>query len=433
MLAGLVLVGFNHKIAPIALRERFACAPERLGTALPELAQQIAAYTEEGAADIELVWLSTCNRTEVYLFGQDSTPETQVVIQYLAQRAGMPPQDLTPFLYTLNGTDAVEHLLTVAAGLDSLVVGENEILGQVKLAYEVARKAGTTGSFLAGLFRQAIRTGKRVRSQTEIGLTSHSIAQVVTYLAEKIFDSLDNRTALLIGAGKISALTARALVAAGLHCVLVTNRTYERAERLAQSLGADQAQAVHFEALGDFLKDADIVISSTSAPHIVLHTQVVTEARQHRQGRPLLIADLAVPRDVDPAVGILPGVQLVDIDSLDSLVQEYFPLSTEVRATTEDLVAAGVSEFVTWCAERSVAPLICALRTRAETICQHEVDTTLRKMGEVTPEQRRSIEAMGKAIIAKLLHAPITSIKEHPDTCESGEYVQVIRQLFRLN
>ncbi|MEW5871864.1 MAG: glutamyl-tRNA reductase [Chloroflexota bacterium] len=468
----LLLIGINHKMAPVEVRERLAFSPERIPQALLSIKSRLernAARPQDCPCDeaarrsapIEVTLLSTCNRTEVYVVAPDQCEAQAQVMHFLsdhahrsASGAAQPgtarnsasqtsgSQDsfsLAGLTYSACGLEAAHHLLRVAAGLDSLVLGENEILGQVRDASEIAQQAGTSGALLATLFRYAIQTGKRVRAETDLGHASLSVASVVVELAEETFGSLAERTALLIGAGKVSSITGRALVNAGLSCVLVANRTYEKAQKLAHSLGytstktARENIAVHFDALAEHLVRADIVICSTGAPHIVLHKHTVEQAMRSRSDRPLLIADLAVPRDADPEIGQVPNVHLADIDDLERLVTTRHPLAAAVRQQAETIVEAELEQFDAWYTARRNAPVIQALRAKAETICQEQISLTLRRLGDVTSEQQRAIQQMAQSIVNKLLHEPITSLKTPPEDLSASEYTEWVETLFGLH
>ncbi len=432
----LLLLGLNHTIAPVEVRERLAFGPERLAAALTELRGLLAADAcgcDENPPEVAI--LSTCNRTEVYAWAAGDAEGT--VRRFLAARGGLDEQALGGYLYARCGEDAAHHLLRVAAGLDSLVVGENEILGQVKDAYEAAHVAGTTGPVLSALFRFAAQAGKRVRSETDIGRLALSVGTIVVEMAQEVFGSLADRTALLIGAGKMSSIAGQALVRAGLRCVLVANRTFDRAERLAAALGG---RAVRFDALVENLAAADIVVCSTGAPHLVLHAADVERALAARRspglplsGSPhLLIADLAVPRDADPAIADIPGVRLADIDDLEAIVRANHPLAVAVRQAAEGIVAEELAGFRAWLAARCCAPVIQALRARADAICQAEVEKTLRKLGDLTPRQQEAIAAMARAIANKLLHDPIVHLKAPGNGRAPSELVRVAEELFGL-
>jgi glutamyl-tRNA reductase len=441
MLDELLLVGLNHKVAPVALREQLAFRPERIPSVLQALAASIESPNSEGhPCQVEAALLSTCNRSEIYVHCPDTRQAEGCIREFLTdlissrpQGEPKPAQALQQALYVSRGGEAAHHLMSVAAGLDSLVIGENEILGQVKGAYAIAQQAKTTGAILSALFRSAVRAGKRVRSETEIGKTALSVASMVVELAQETFGCLENRTALLIGAGKISSMTGCALVKAGLRCVLVANRTYERALRLANRLGREYASAVHFDALQERLVEADIVICSTGAPHLVLKSEAVRQAMDRRPERLLLVADLAVPRDAEAAIGDIPGVKLTDIDDLERLVKARRPMTASVYQAAQKIVEEELENFRVWCRNRRSVPLIRALRSKAEAIRQEQVELTLNRLEPLSPEQQGAIDAMSQAIINKLLHDPIISLKNPP--CEDltpDEYAGLIEAIFGI-
>lgn len=418
-----LLIGLNHKVAPLEVRERLAFGPQRIPRVLNEW------MNAEVAGVCEAVLLSTCNRTECYLNARDFEQAEVYLLNFLVRHAGLEPSLLRGMLYILRGEQVAAHLMKVATGMDSLILGENEILGQVRQAADLAHEAGATGPMLSALFRYAVQAGKRARAETEIGRSNISIASVVVELAEKTLGCLRQRTALLIGAGKISSITARALTDAGLHFVMVANRTFERAEKLAHSLNG---QAVHFDRLGENLAQADIVICSTGAPHILLHTETVAKAQQERQGRPLLVADLSLPRDADPAIASIPGVTLVNIDNLDQAAKTSHTLSAPVCQQVEAIIAQELGKFNHWCNTRRCAPVIQALYEKAENITQGEVEETLRRLGPLTPHQERLVQAMGKAIAGKLLHGPTSRLREIAEEDDPNLYLDLIQDLYGI-
>ena len=434
----LLMIGVNQHSTPLEVRERLAWWDERMPGVLSSLLKRLEAAAPstsgcpEPVSSPEAVILSTCNRTELYLTVSDVCNGRQAVLQFLAFQAGLEPVALEPLTYTAYGIDAVQHLCSVAAGLDSLVKGEHEILGQVKHAFQIAHDNRTSGPLLSALFRYAVQAGKRVRTETEIGGLGRSVAHVVVDLAQGMFGSLEARTALLVGAGKFSAITARALVKSGLHCVLVANRSFERAVSLAQSLGAARAEAVHFDALPTSLAQADIVVCSTGAPHIVLHAAQVEQAMQARPQRPLLVADLAVPRDADPAISGLPNVSLTHLDGLERLAQERYPVDASTLAKAEAIIREVANDYWAWYEARRSAPLIEALRRKADAICAAEVSHTLRRLGGLTPLQQQAVEAMAQAIVNKLLHDPISALKE-AGGCQNEDVLAWIEDLYDLH
>ncbi|MGD8403265.1 MAG: glutamyl-tRNA reductase [Anaerolineales bacterium] len=419
----ILMIGLNHKVAPVEVRERLAFCPERIPNALDKI-------IGDGTSGVkEVVLLSTCNRTEIYVCTCDSFEGETNLRNFLAESANLSTEQLHSMLYILQGEAAVEHLMQVASGLDSLVLGENEILGQVRSAAEIAHDAGATGSILSALFRHAIQAGKRARAETEIGRGEISVASVVVEMAEGAFGPLNDRTALLIGAGKISTITARALVKAGLHCIMIANRTFEKAQKLAGTLGGT---AVHFDLLDDVLAQSDIVICSTGAPHIVLHADAVAKAQKVRFDRPLLVADLAVPRDADPEIVSIPGVQLANIDDLDVIVKTAHPLTASIYHEVEVIIQQELESFCQWVRARRCVPIIQALHSKAESICQSEVQKTLQRLGPLTPRQERTVEAMGKAIANKLLHEPTIHLRELSQDEDPSTYLELVQELYGI-
>lgn len=417
----ILIMGLNHKAASIEVREQLAFSPQHIALALSEL------LGDEAAEIREAVLLSTCNRSECYICACDPLKAETHLLGFLARHANMEAEQLQGMVYSLQGEAAVAHLMRVAAGLDSLVLGENEILGQVRRAAEQAQSAGAAGPILSTLFRYAIQAGKRARAETEIGQSRLSVASVVVELAEQIFGCLNDRTALLIGAGKISSITARALARAGLHCIMVANRTFEKAEKLARSLNGT---AVHFDRLSDSLLQADIVICSTGAPHILLHAVTVQSTQALRHGRPLLVADLSVPRDAEPAIAMIPGVKLVNIDGLDLVAKTSHPLTASVCQQVEAIIQEEQARFQQWCAVRRCVPVIQALHHRADSIYQAEVEQTLRRLGSLTPQQERLVQAMGKAIAQKLLHEPTVRLRALAQEDDPAPYLELLQELY---
>jgi glutamyl-tRNA reductase len=306
----LVCLGLNHRTAPVEVRERFAVGTTKLG----EAASQLTALADVS----EGVVISTCNRTEFYLAAPSGSIALERLEAGLATRENLAPADLTHF-YRLEKSHAAKHLCQVVSGLDSMVLGETEIFGQVKQSYDAALKAGTTGGILNRVFQRAFGVGKKVRTQTSIQEGSTSIGNVAVDLAEKIFGHLKDSEVMILGAGEMSRITAQALVSRGARSIFVTNRSFERAEELATEMGGS---AVRFDDWQRVLERVDVVISSTGAPHAIIHKADVEKARRARKYRPLFFIDIAVPRDIDPAVGEIEEVYLYDIDTLEQLAEE---------------------------------------------------------------------------------------------------------------
>ncbi|HEU4449641.1 MAG TPA: glutamyl-tRNA reductase [Gaiellaceae bacterium] len=417
--ARLVLVGTSHQRAPVELRELLAYDRRLRREALERL-------SEDGA---EAAVLSTCNRTEVYLVDADAEAAEERVYDELAGLSGLSHAELAPSLYTVADEAAALHLFRVAAGLDSLVPGEAQILGQVREAYGAAREARATGPLLHRLFRQALRVGKRVRTETAIGENPASVSSAAVELAERVFGDLAGRRVLLLGAGKTADLTAASLVSRGATDVVVANRSRERAEALARRLGG---RAVGLDALEGELEGADVVVASTGSRATVLSAAQVERAMKRRRGRPVFFVDIAVPRDLDPAVNDLDGCYLYDIDDLERVVSESVAGRREEAVRAEAIASEEADGFRAWQLSLDVVPAIASLRARAESIRQAELDRAEGRLSSLSPSQRRAVEALTSQIVAKLLHGPTVRMKEAAAAAEGGVYAEAVRHLFGL-
>jgi glutamyl-tRNA reductase len=393
----LTLVGLSHHVAPVALRERVT------------LDLNAASVLARSLGDA--VCLSTCNRTELYL---DAVEEREAVAA-LEQLAGEP---LDGVLYRLHEDAAVLHLFRVAAGLDSLVPGEGEILGQVRNAYEAA----DPGPLLGHVFRQAVVVGKRVRTQTSIGESPASVSSAAAALAAQVFGDLHGRRVLLIGAGRIAELAAANLANRGAHIAYVANRTVDTARELANRFGGE---AIELSGIPPRLADVNVVVSSTSAPDTILHMKDVPS----RRGTPLFFIDIAVPRDLDPAIAKLDGCFLYDIDDLEAVVAETLALRRAEAARAEQLVAEEAERYRTWRASLDVVPAIASLRARAEEIRTSELAKVDRRMSD---DALRTLESVTSQILNKLLHLPTIRMKEAAVTADGAEYADAVRYLFGL-
>ncbi|MDR3741319.1 MAG: glutamyl-tRNA reductase [Terracidiphilus sp.] len=394
----LALIGINHKTAPISLREKVAIARDTL----PETTRALAAMP--GVSECMIV--STCNRVE--MLAAVESPETDLA-QFLEQQFGVEAGLIEPHLYRHYGRDAVNHVFRVASSLDSMVVGESQILGQVKEAFAVARASGTVGSELEHLLQGAFSAAKRVRTETEIGSNSVSIASVGVELARKIFGSLQGRTVFLVGAGKMSELAARHLVQQGAGTILVTNRTMERARQLAEPF---QGRVIPFEKLHDMAADADIIISSTSAPHAIFTREHGQQYMHRRRNRPMFFIDLAVPRDVDPAMNKVEGVFVYDIDDLQQVAASHIAERSREANDAETMVAAEVERFERRQRTVNVAPAIVSLQRQAEELRQSELKRMHARLGTLTDEQMAAVEALTRGLVNKFLHPPMQALKQ---------------------
>jgi len=410
----LSLVGISHKTAPVAVREHFAFSPDELPALLARLGERYA-----GAAV-----LSTCNRTEVYVASARGVGDPRRVEALLSEIKGEVAMEGAPF-FSLAGKEAARHLFRVAAGIESMVIGESEILGQVRGAFGAATAAGTHTPALSRLFHTAIRVGRRARAQTHIGRGAMSVSSTAVTVARQALGDLAGKTALVISAGDAGKLTARTLAGSGISRMLVTSRNPDRAAELAAELGG---ATVPFSDLVGAIASADIIITSTASQHFLIDAAMVAQAMARRPSRPLLLIDIAVPRDVDPAVRDLPGVHLHDIDDLQAVASENMQLRRNELVRAESIVEDEVAKFSDWLHSLEVIPTVAALRARAETVRATELERTLART-KLSPADRKRIEAMTSALVKKLLHEPVRRLK----TPGEGErYVEAARVLFSL-
>ena len=394
----LVLIGVNHKTAPIELRERIAIPRDEL----PEATRALAAVP--GVSECMIV--STCNRVE--MLASVESPDTDLK-GFMHRHFGLDPSLLAAHIYEQHDRDAVRHLFRVASSLDSMVVGEPQILGQVKEAFAVARASGTVAGQLEHLLQSAFAAAKKVRSETEIGSNSVSIASVAVELARKIFGSLHGRTVFLVGAGKMSELAARHLVQQGAGAILVSNRTQERARVMAEEF---KGRVIPFEKLYEAASEADIVISSTGAPHPIFRREHGQAFMQRRKNRPMFFIDIAVPRDVDPEMGKLEGVFVYDIDDLQAVAAAHMAERSRVASDAETLIAGEVERFQQRQRTVNVAPAIVALQRQAEEIRLTELKRVQARLGSLSAEQVAAVEALTRGLVNKFLHPPMQALKQ---------------------
>jgi glutamyl-tRNA reductase len=376
----------------------------------------------------EAMILSTCNRVELYGWSSEGG-SAAVLRSFLCAFHGRAEAELAPHLYGLDGDEAVRHAFRVAASLDSMVIGESQILGQVKQAYQIAAEAGTLGSALGTLRDRCLTAAKRTRSDTGIGQNAVSVSSVAVELARKIFEDLRGRSVLMVGAGKMTELAARQLVKGGARATVLGGRTFARAAELAAALGGTAAP---FESLRDQLLAADIVISGTGAAGVVIGLDDVEHARKARRHRPLFLIDIAVPRDVDPAVRNLDGVFLYDLDDLRSVADSNLKERRKQAAAAEALVDRDVREYLGWQRSLEVVPLVVELRRRGDEIRRAEIERVRSRLGPLSPEQEQALEAATSAIVNKLLHAPTVNLKEMSRNGHGAEVVGIVRKLLGL-
>ena len=409
----LALVGVSHHSAPVELRERVAVDLDGA-----------AAVSRSLTGVAESVVLSTCNRTEIYVAQLDGDPET-VAEAALAELAADASDELAPVAYRLSDESAALHLFRVAAGLDSLVPGEGEILGQVRDAFD----AGSTGPMLDRVFRMALHAGRRARVETAIGESPSSVPSAAAALAQQVFDGLADRRVVLIGAGRMSDLTARNLRSRGAVISAVGNRTIAHAQELA---ARHDARAVALDALGPELVEADIVVASTSAPGFVLRLDEIGQGLRGRRGRPLLLVDLAVPRDIDPALATVDGCFVYDIDDLEAVVAASLEGRRSEAVRAERIVAAEAARFREWQASLAVVPAIASLRAWAEAIRSAELERLEGRLGALPDADRKLVETATAQIVNKLLHLPTVRLKEAAVTADGVLYADAVRHLFGL-
>ncbi len=425
MNAEILTMGLNHTTAPVQVRERIATSACQRDSALGQLWAGL-----DSTLFSESLLLSTCNRTEVYALAQDVSQGIQALTGLFVDRSDF-GMDAANFLYTYTGDEAVRHLFAVSSGIDSMMIGESEILGQVRRAYESAIERKTIGPVFHRLFKDAIHVGKRARSETSISTGSMSVAYAAVAAAREYFRGLSGLRVLLIGAGEMGRHAALDLAGENIQTVVVANRSLDHANPLARTLGG---QAVSFEQLPEELASADLVISATSAPHIILEASTVREAMAARSDRPLCLIDIAVPRDVDPAVREIPNVQLYNIDDLKQRVDQDLTKRESAIAAVKEIIDEEVANFRYWLLARNAAPVLSNLRYRSERIRQAELDKALRRLTHLhlNEHDRNVIAALSSGIVSKLLSSPTEHLKNHVQNGDGHLYLSIVNDLFDL-
>ncbi len=416
-----VVIGLNHRSTPLDLLERMTIADAALPKALHDLVSR---------TDVtEAVVLSTCNRTEVYAVAERFHGAYQDVRDFLAELAFLAPEDFSDHLYTHYDAPAVAHLFAVTAGLDSAVLGEGEILGQVKVAWDRAREEGAAGAALNLLFRHAIEAGKRARTETAIARNTTSVASAAVALAADRLGSLDGKRVLVLGAGDMGEAMALGLAKAGVSDVAVANRTWERAVDLA---GRTDGRAVRLNDVAAAMADVDVLLSSTGAASPLLEVDDLREIVAARAGRPLLIVDIAVPRDIDPAVGTLAGVTLLDMDDLRAFAEAGTDARKREVSAVQAILDEEVDRYLGATSAREVAPMIVALRERAEAVRRGELDRVRNRLEGLDEVQLDAVEQLTRGIIGKLLHEPSVALKDAAGSPRGDRLVAALRELFAL-
>jgi glutamyl-tRNA reductase len=412
----LSVIGLNHDSAPVEIREKLSSGTMDLGVALVSL------HDSAGGGLI----LSTCNRTELYVIGDDEGVTRQKATEFLHSLSGLPPMELVPYVYTHTQEEAVRHLFKVASGLDSMIIGEYEILGQVRRALEVAENVKVTPAPLLNLFRHAVSVGRRVRDETSISRNAASVSSVAVEIARRALSDLSSCQVLVIGAGEAGRLATQALVKNGVSQIVVASRSYESAAQLASEINSG---AIPMRSIEEALTTSDIVVSCSNSPHFVLEPSVVTRAMELRPKRPLVIMDIAVPRDVDPETKDINNVFLHDIDDLTMISDSNRQQREEEMAEVLRIINAEVARLMAWWNSMEMAPTIAALVDKGESIRRERVERALSKMNSLSEEDRSSIEEMTKSIVRRILHDPILALKRD----NGSQYGPTVQELFNLS
>lgn len=417
--SNIIALGLSHRQASVELRERLLFRKAEVPAALASMLQRVP----------EGVILSTCNRTEVYAAVDDLEAGREELRRFLSEWHGVPEEEFAHLLYHYVHDGAVRHLMRVAAGMDSMVVGEPQVLGQVREALQIALRHRAAGPVLSRLFRQAVEVGKRARSATGISRHATSVSTAAVELARNALGSFCHRTVLVIGAGEMGQQAAKSMVAHGAARVLVVGRTRSRVEHVASAIGG---QALGFDELVWALRQADVAISSTDSESYVIHPELVATAMEGRPDRPIILIDIAVPRDIHPDVAGVPGVRLYNIDDLQEVCRTNLQARQRESLKVEEMVAQEVQRFMAWWESLEVVPVISALVDRAEAIRQAELARALSKMGDITQQDRETINLMTRAIVSKMLHYPIVRLKESGAQGDGRQYAAALRELFDL-
>jgi glutamyl-tRNA reductase len=418
----LLALGVSHKTAPLDLRERLSLTEGRAVAALRELTE--AETITEAAA------ISTCNRTELYLVVSDPIEAESEALGVLTRKAEIRPTELLGHLYSLRAVDAARHLLRVTAGLDSMIVGEAEIQGQVKRAYELALVEGATGPILNRLFRGALTAGGRARAETAISERGVSIPSVAVEVAQRALGDISQRKVLMIGAGATAELVARALVARGVDTVFVANRHHDRALGLAQRF---EGEAIRFESLPEQLTEVDLVVSTTNSPHHIIERDGLATVMAERGGRPLVLIDIAVPRDIEPGCREVAGVSVYDIDDVQQIVERNAGVREAEATRAERIIETELDRFERWLASLEVVPTITALRERGDEVVRRVLAENENRWEGLGEADRARMELMAKAIASRILHEPTRRIRRAAGHDDAYQYVSAMRELFGLD
>lgn len=417
----LIIVGLNHKTAPIEMREKLFFPPEKLGEALKRL---LSSYDlNEG------VIVSTCNRVEVIGVSDEIEKGTWEIKRFFSEYHAVPLEELDEFLYAHTAEDAVRHAFRVAASLDSMVMGEPQILGQVKDAYSRAVHNDTAGVVMSKLFHKTFSVAKRIRTETKIGSSAVSISFAAVELAKKIFGDLAGKSSMLIGAGEMAELAARHLISGGVREIILANRTYEKAVDMARDFNGT---AIMFREFPHYLKNVDIVIASTASPKFIIKPDELQDVMRERKQRPMFFIDISVPRNIDPMVNSIDNAYVYDVDDLQGVVAANLKERTKEARKADTIIEEEIGTFYRWIKSLDVVPTIIALRNSLEDIRKSELEKAVAELGAVSENDRETLDSMTRAIVNKILHCPIKHLKKDSDKIEGDLFLDTVRRLFDL-
>ncbi|MDC0206524.1 glutamyl-tRNA reductase [Nitrospinae bacterium] len=418
----LILVGVNHKTTPVEIREKLAFTQVKIEASLSQLVSS--------PEIIENIILSTCNRVEIYARVENTDRGIQLLQDFICDYHGISRGNLDQYFYSYCDNQAVEHLFRVSSSLDSMVLGEAQILGQVKDAYSTARSFSSTGMVLNQLFEKAFNVAKKVREETGISERGVSISSAAVELAKKIFEDLENHSVMLVGTGEMAELAAKHLISYGVKTVYVASRTYERAAALAKSLNGC---ALDFESFKEEMHRADIIITSTAAPTFIVNEEMISTAIQKRKNKPIFLIDIAVPRDIAPEVNELENVYLYDIDDLQNVVNANMEERQKEAESAMEIINQEVTKFNYWFSTLDAIPTIVEMRNRAEDMRAFEVDKTLKNMEHLTSDDKEAINQLTQSLVKKILHKPTINLKKKTQSHDGHIYLKAIRDLFHLD
>ncbi|OGW49323.1 MAG: glutamyl-tRNA reductase [Nitrospirae bacterium RBG_19FT_COMBO_42_15] len=419
----ILVVGLSHKTAPVEIREKISFSEKVLPDALHKLRQY--PLVREGAI------LSTCNRVEVYSVVRDIEEGIAQVKKFFTDfHDSVNPKDIQPHLYVYSAEEAVKHIFRVASSLDSMVVGEPQILGQLKDAFEYSLSSEATGVVLNRLFKKAISVGKLIRTETGIAESAVSVSYAAVELSKKIFEHLEDKTVMLVGAGEMSELAARHLKNNGVRNVVVSTRTYQRALKLAKEFSG---KPIKFEDFPNEMVHTDIVICSTGAPHYLIRYDMVEHIIHQRKNKPVFFIDISVPRNIDPEINKIDNIYLYDIDDLQSVVDANKKEREKEAEKAEEIINSEVVTFSNWFKTLEVVPTIVALKEKMEEIKKAEIERTVSKLKNITEEEKKSIESMATAIVNKIIHTPLIALKQETNSEDGALFIEAVRKLFNLD